>query len=120
MPATAGTYAINLASADDVFANAGTANNADLHVGTTNVNLYAGIMLTLDDNKDVMYYDDGIPAYIRGDGDHYIKSGITLYTDATNRVNDSSTGTAITTEPQGNTQVKFTTSTVNVTVGAAI
>ena len=117
VPATAGTYAINLASADDVFANAGTANNADLNVGTTDVNLYAGIKLTLADGKTVMYYDDGIPAYIGTNGDHYIKSGITLYTDATNRVNDTDKGTAITTEPQGNTQVKFTTSTVNVTVG---
>ena len=120
VPATAGTYAINLASADDVFADAGVANNGNLAVGNTIVNLYAGIELTLDDGEDVMYYDDGIPAYIRGNGDHYIKSGITLYTDASNRVNDTDKGTAITTEPQGNAQVKFTTSNVNITVGDAI
>ena len=114
VPATAGTYAIKLASADDVFANAGTANNADLTVGTTNVNLYAGIKLTLNDHNEVSYYEDGVPATIDTTG--YVKSGVTLYTDDSNRVNNSSTGLSINPEPWGTNQVRFTTSNVNISV----
>ena len=114
VPATAGTYAIKLASADDVFANAGVANDGTLAVGNANINLYAGIMLTLNNNNEVSYYEDGVPATIDTTG--YVKSGVTLYTDDSNRVNNSSTGLSINPEPWGTNQVRFTTSNVDISV----